>query len=249
MFAAVAALSSASPAADAANAPPAEPAPSAAAPDAYAADRDAPEPKGRFPPPIAAPPRPGVGLEGYAGIALLAGAGDTRSRGLVGGLIRLRYDYFQVGGSIETTDSGQSDSLNEEVEESWHAYQGFAGVILPFERWIDVDASVGYAFRKFTNPDPIYGANGLDVGGSAVAFRFGISDRFGEKPLAARLGAALLGTIDLSSLSAVYERHYLDAGGAVATTRGTTHFGGMSFGLVVDGGFELGGGVKFRPND
>lgn len=202
-----------------------------------------------FAPHLATPPGPAAALEGYAGIALLVGPGDTRSRGLVGGLLRLRFGYAQIGGSIETTDSGQSDSLNEEVEESWRTYQGFAGVWLPFEHWIDMDASLGYAVRRFTNPDPIYGANGLDVGGSAITWRFGISDRFGEKRFAARLGAALLGTIDLGSLSAPYERHYISSSGAIGTTRGTTDFGGVSFALVIDGGFEVGGGERFRSDD
>jgi hypothetical protein len=165
----------------------------------------------------------------------------------VGGLLRIRYQYVQIGGSIETTDHGQSDLL--ETEEAWRTYQGFAGVVLPFERWIDVDASIGYAVRRFSNPDPIYGPSGLDVGGPAIAWRFGISDRFGERRFGARLGAALVSTIDLQSISAPYERRYLLVGGGIGATRGTTDLGGVSLALVVSGGLELGGRAVFRPHD
>lgn len=199
------------------------------------------EPARPFAPALAPPPGLGAALEGYAGIAVLFGPGDTRSRGLVGGLLRLRYRYFQLGGSVEVSDSGQADALNEQLEESWRALGVFGGAWLPFERWIVLDAAVGYADRRFTNPDRIYGPNGLDLGGPALTWRFGISDRFGKRPFGARLGAALLGTVDLRSLSAPYERTFLTGGGAIGVTRGTTDVGGVSIALVVGGGFELGG--------
>ena len=201
-------------------------------------------PRPSFVPTLARPPGFGAALEGYAGIALLTGPGDARSRSLIGGLLRFRYRYFQLTGAAEVTDTGQADALNEQLEESWRSLGVFAGAWLPFDRWIDVDAAVGYVDRRFSNPDPIYGPQGMYVGGPALGLRFGISDRFSEKKLGARLGAAVLGTIDLQSLSAPFERRFLLFGGGESVTRGTTDIGGVSIALVVQGGFELGGGVR-----
>jgi len=202
-----------------------------------------------FAPALASAPGPGIGLEGYAGIGLVMGAGGSKGRGLVGGLLRLRYQYFQLGGSVEVSDSGQSDSLLEEEEESWRAFQAFVGVWLPFDRWINIDASIGYADRRYLNADRIYGPDGMNVGGAALAFRFGISDRLGHKLVGTRIGAALLGTVDLNSLSAPYERTYLDEAGEVRSIEGTTNGGGVSLMLAIAAGFELGGRAPFNPND
>jgi hypothetical protein len=57
-----------------------------------------------------------------------------------------------------------------------------------------------------------------------------------------------LGTVDLRSLSAPFERHFL-VGGIESVTRGSTDVGGFSVALVVQGGFELGGGARSRLVD
>jgi hypothetical protein len=200
-------------------------------------------PRPSFMPALARPPGFGAALEGYAGISLLTGPGNTRSRSLIGGLLRFRYLYGQLTGIVEVSDSGQANALDEQREESWRSLGVLAGAWLPFERWIDVDAAVGYVDRRFSNPSPIYGPGGMNIGGPALAWRLGLSDRFREKKLGARLGAALLGTIDLQSLSAPFERRFLIPGGE-GVTRGTTGVGGFSIALVVQGGLELGGGAR-----
>jgi hypothetical protein len=197
-----------------------------------------------FLPALAKPPGLGAALEGYAGIALLTGPGATRSRSVLGGLLRFRYRYVQLAGVAEVSDSGQADALNEQHEESWRSLGVLAGAWLPFDRWIDMDAAVGYVDRRFYNPDRIYGPEGMNSGGPAVAWRFGISDRFKEKKLGARLGAALLGTIDLQPPSVPFERHFMIFGGGEGVSRGTTDVGGVSIALVVQGGLELGGGAR-----
>src|SRR4030095_3317521 len=63
------------------------------------------DPESNAAPALAAPTGFGAGLEGYGGLALLVGPGPTRSRAVVGGLLRLRYHYVQVGGSIEVSDA------------------------------------------------------------------------------------------------------------------------------------------------
>jgi hypothetical protein len=210
----------------------------AGGPDQYEVETRPPT----FLPILSASPGPAVALAGYAGIALLVGAGDTRARSVVGGIASVRFRYFQAGGSLELSDSGRADALNEALEESWRTYQAFVGAWLPYERWIDVDAAVGFASRNYSNPDPIYGSNGFDFSGPALTWWFGISDRSGEGRFGARLGAALLGTVDLRPRSLPFERRYLTADGGIEVTRGTTDVGGVSFALVVTGGFELGGG-------
>jgi len=197
-----------------------------------------------FAPALARPPDLAAALEGYAGVALLTGAGDSRSRSLIGGLLRFRYRYFQLAGAAEVTDTGQADALNERREESWRSLGVFAGAWLPFARWIDVDAAVGYVDRRFSNADRSYGPDGMFVGGPAVGWRFGISDRSTEKRFGLRLGAALLGTVDLQSISAPFERRYRLPDGSENVTQGTTDVGGVSVALVVQGGFELGGGAR-----
>jgi hypothetical protein len=218
-------------------------------PGQFGEDEALPLPQRAFAPALARPPGFGAALEGYAGIALLTGPGDARSRSLVGGLLRFRFRYFQLAGTAEVTDSGQADALNEQLEESWRSLGVFAGAWLPFDRWIDVDAAVGYVDRRFSNPDPIYGPGGMSVGGSAIGWRFGISDRTSEKRLGARLGAALLGTIDLQTPAVPFERHFLLVGGGDGVTRGTTYVGGVSVALAVQGGFELGGGARSNLDD
>lgn len=207
-------------------------------------DESTPEPSRPFLPALARPPGFGAALEGYAGVALLAGPGDTRSRTVLGGLLRFRYRYVQLAGLAEISDSGQADALNEQHEEHWRSLGVLAGAWLPFDRWIDVDAAVGYVDRRFYNPDRIYGPEGMDAGGAAIGWRFGISDRFREKKLGTRLGAALVGTIDLQSPSAPFERRFLIFGGGEGVSRGTTDVGGVSIALVIQGGLELGGGAR-----
>jgi hypothetical protein len=207
-------------------------------------DESPSEPSRPFVPALARPPGFGAALEGYGGIALLAGAGATRSRTVLGGLLRFRFRYVQLASVAEISDSGHAVALNEQREESWRSFGVLAGAWLPFERWIDVDAAVGYVDRRFYNPDRIYGLEGMNVGGPAIAWRIGISDRFREKKLGARLGAALLGTIDLQSPSAPFERRFLVFGGGEGISRGTTDVGGVSIALVVQGGLELGGGAR-----
>jgi hypothetical protein len=219
-------------------------APAAEGVDAVDEDESAPEPSRPFVPALAKPPGFGAALEGYAGIALLTGPGDTRSRTVLGGLLRFRYRYVQLAGVAEISDSGQAAALNEQHEESWRSLGVLAGAWLPFDRWIDVDAAVGYVDRRFYNPDRIYGPEGMNAGGSAIALRFGISDRFREKKLGARLGAALLCTIDLRTPPVPFERHFMLFGGGEGVSRGTTDVGGVSIALVVQGGLELGGGAR-----
>jgi hypothetical protein len=188
-----------------------------------------------------APSNFGFGLEGYAGVAAAFNSGPDRAHALVGGLARFRFHYFQLGGTFEITDSGEDKALGEDPLEHWRAVGGFAGVLLPFEHWITLDASVGLGMRTYANSLAIYGDNGLSSSLTSLTFRLAVSDRMTHRLIGPRLGAALMVSTDLSSVDVPWTRRYVAADGTVSQTSGTTPIGGTSIALVVTAGFELGG--------
>jgi hypothetical protein len=188
-----------------------------------------------------APSKLGFGIDGFAGIATAFNSGPQRAHALVGGLARFRFHYFQLGGTFEITDSGEDASLGEGPIEHWRHAGGFAGVLLPYEHWITLDASVGLGARTYGNPTSIYGTNGLSTSLTALTFRLGVSDRMTHKPIAPRLGAALVVSTDLSRADVPWRRRYVAADGTVSETTGTTPIGGVSIALAVTIGLELGG--------
>ena len=188
-------------------------------------------------------PRWAAGLEAYAGIGVQATSGDDRAHAIVGGLARVRYGFIQVGATFETTDSGEAAQLSEQVQEHWRAVGGFAGVWLPYRHWADIEATLGLSNRSYVNPSRIYGPDGFDVSTSTVTFRFGVSDRMTERLFGPRVGAALVGGIDLERHSPPWRREFLLPDGSVGATTGSTAVGGVSIGLVVVLGLEAGGGV------
>lgn len=187
-----------------------------------------------------APAKFGVGLEGYAGIATQFTSGDERAHGLVGGLLRARFHYVQIGATYEITDSGQATGISENSIEHWQAIGGSAGVFLPFHHWVDMDASVGVSARKYVNKDHIYGDGGLNETVPSLTLRFGVSDRLTHKLVGPRIGAALAFAFDLSRTDVEWRREYGLVGGGTGVTTGTTAIGGISIGLLVNLGFEVG---------
>jgi hypothetical protein len=211
-------------------------------PELEYADEDAePEPGARVGPVLEAPSKFGVDVEGYAGIAAQITEGDNRAHGILGGLLRARFHYVQLGGTFEITDSGQATGLLEESLEHWRAIGGFAGAFLPFNHWVDFDAAVGVSARTYKNSNKIYGDAGMNETVPSLTFRFGVSDRMTKKLVGPRIGAALALGIDLSHSDVEWRRVYGIAGGGTAETIGTTAIGGVSIGLLVGGGFEIGG--------
>ena len=174
-----------------------------------------------------------LGLEGYAGLAVLTGGDATRGHGLVGGLSRLRYGYFEVGAGLEVSDL---------APERWRKVGGFVGTFLPILHWVDIDASVGLAQRIYLNPDKRYGPGGLDVKGSALTFRLGFSDRPISEEFGLRLGAALLVDVDLTHHEVPWT-YDLGTQGVVSST---SHFGGVSVGLAACLGFDVAFGKSTR---
>jgi hypothetical protein len=131
----------------------------------------------------------------------------------------------------------------EPVQEHFRTVGGFAGAWLPFSRWVDVDAALGLAWRLYENPSTIYGSRGLREDTSLLTFRLGVSSRSSARLVAARVGAALVVTADVDPRDVAWQRTYLLLDGSEGETRGTTPIGGLTVGLTVGAGFEIGGGV------
>src|SRR4051812_13725787 len=80
-----------------------------------------------------------------------------QARAVGGGLLRLSYWYLQAGATLETSNTGKATALLAPTQEKWLAAGGFAGVLIPFHRWVDVESTIGVVSRTYTNPSPIYG--------------------------------------------------------------------------------------------
>lgn len=186
------------------------------------------------------PSKLGFGLEGYAGIATAFNGGEDRAHAVVGGLARFRFHYFELGGTAEITDSGENKDFSEQPIEHWRAFGGFAGVVLPYERWATFDATVGLGARTYVNESSIYGDHGLSKSLTALTFRFGVSDRMTHKLIAPRLGAALAISTDLSREDVPWRRRYVASDGTVSETKGATPVGAVSILFIVTAGLELG---------
>src|SRR5262249_43212680 len=131
-------------------------------------------------------------------------------------------------------------------QERWKAFGGFVGVLLPYHHFVDFEGSIGAAARVYSNPDTIYGPNGLSKTLPALTLPLGVSDRMSPKPVALRLGGALAFGFELSHQDAPWRKEYTDASGQVSATNGTTPIGGVSIALVVSIGLEAGGRPRYR---
>jgi len=167
-----------------------------------------------------------IGLEGHAGLTTLSTMERTKGHANFGGLTRFRWRYFELGAGVEASDYS---------DERWRSLGGFLGAYLPFTNWIDIDASLGLAMRNYVSSDTRYGSNGASVQTPALTLRLGISDRPLEHLISPRLGAALLLGIDLKQRDVTW---IYEVPGTSPIT-GTTSFGGLTAGLVVNLGFDL----------
>ena len=121
------------------------------------------------------------------------------------------------------------------------AVGGFAGTLLPFAGWVDLDATVGLLARRYANPDPRFGPGGYELRSLTLAWRLGISDRAGEDLVGARIGGGLTGGVDFERHVAPWTYETTSSSGQIVSRSGTTAVGGISLGLVVSVGVEIGG--------
>jgi len=173
-----------------------------------------------------------IGLEPYAGIAVLVNSDETRGHGITGGVSRVRIGYVEFGASLE---------LSDVAIERWRQLGVFVGAFLPMVNWIDFDTSIGIAQRAYLSSDTRYGPGGFDVRGAALTYRLGFSDRILDDTFGLRLGGALLVSGDLShhEVPWLYEV-------TRTTVSGSTPLGGVSIALAVCLGFDVAFGGK-RP--
>ncbi len=219
-----------------------------AAPNARAqvspADPDADEPSTeapRFAPLLQATSSVAFDLEGFAGLANQWSSAPSNAHAFVGGLARVRASYAQIGASMETTDGGNATALGEPEKGRWRSVSGFAGVWLPYSHWLDLEASMGVGARTYLDDSTTYGPNGLAYSVPSLSLRVGVSDRFTERLVAFRAGAEIVAAFDLKHGDAPWSETFLGSDGTPQVVTGTTPFGGVSIGVLMSVGFELGG--------
>jgi len=170
----------------------------------------------------------GLGLSAHTGLSVLNQSGGMRAHAVVGGALRVRYSYVQLGVLVEGTDDAAG--------ERWRALGGTAGIFLPYRKWLDMTAEVGVSQRAHRDSDPRYGADGYRVDTPALTLRVGASDRTSGSLFGARLGGELFCAIDLSRKTRSWE---YGGSESVPPTRGTTRVGGVSLGIGVTVAFDL----------
>jgi len=170
-----------------------------------------------------------VGVDGSAGVALLATTERSEAHGIVEGRVRARLGFVQLGALIEQSD---------DTEQEWRSLGGFAGAFLPYRNWVDWEVSVGAVVRRFRNTDPRFGAGGYDVSNVAILLRAGFSDRSSEGLFGIRLGAHLTLTSDLAPRDVAW-RYNLGSASLPSYVYGRARVGGHSVSLAVGGGFDL----------
>lgn len=168
-----------------------------------------------------------LGLESYAGLAVVTSADGARGHGIAGGLSRFQTGYLEFGAGLEVSDLAIT---------SWRQVGAFVGAYLPVAGWVDFDTTIGLAQRNYLSPDTRYGPGGIDVRGPALTYRIGFSDRPIDDTFGLRLGAAMLFSVDLKHHDAEWT-YDLGPQGGVAS--GVTRLGGVSVGLVACLGFDV----------
>lgn len=177
-----------------------------------------------------------VGLDLYGGLGALLGTDTRGSYAFGGALIRARYKYYQLGGFYEFTDDPRTSAG------AFNAFGGFLGAWLPFHNWVDLEAALGVGSRTYRDPDPRFGPDGYELGGPTLNFRVGAYDRAGSGLFGGRIGAQIVAGYDLSQRDRPWRLTSTDEDGEVVITRGVSHVGGLTVGLVLTVGLDLGDG-------
>lgn len=171
-----------------------------------------------------------IGLDAYAGLAVLSTSDGEAAHGFVGGLSRFQLSYFQIGATLESSDGD---------DDRWRSIGGFVGAFIPFKHWVDFEFAAGLAARTYRNDSRRYGADGYEATSPSLTLRAGVSDRAADDLFGFRLGGHLAASIDL-------ERHTRPWAYVVETEEisrrvtGESRVGGISIGLAVTAGFDIG---------
>lgn len=172
-----------------------------------------------------------MGLEGYAGFAVLSTEAGGHAQALAGGLSRFQVGYFQAGGFLEATDGG---------EHHWRSVGGFVGAFLPYRHWVDFEFAGGVSARTYRNSNVRYGPDGYEATTQALLLRAGFSDRSDEGLFGFRLGAQISATFDLERHNRTWQYELASTGSDPNIVSGATKVGGFSVGIAVTAGFDIG---------
>jgi hypothetical protein len=196
---------------------------------------------GRFlPPPPTLPeigfetqPRWAVGIDGRAGVGMLAHSDARGAFAFAGALLRGHYSYFEAGGFYDHADgSAQGGTFS-------HA-GGFVGAWLPYRNWVDFDAALGIGVRHYADTDARYGTGGYTVNCPALSLLLGVSDRARLDDFGLRVGGQLVLTQDFGQKDKQWTFQQTNDSGEVVSTNGMTHVGGFSGSIVFTLGFDYG---------
>jgi hypothetical protein len=177
-----------------------------------------------------------VGIDAFGGLAALLGSDTRGSFALAGALVRGRYKYYEVGGFYVTTDDPMSSAG------SYTEFGGIAGAWLPYKNWIDFELAARVSARTYEDPSSRYGSTGYELSGATLGFQFGVSDRVHGEKLGGRVGAQIVGAIDLNQRDVIWRQIREDSAGMEVMTSGTTHVGGFTLGIQMSLGLDVGEG-------
>jgi hypothetical protein len=176
---------------------------------------------------VAQPPTLSVGLDGYAGMGVLANGSRADASALGGGMLRLRSSYAQIGGFMEAANL-PTDTLQ--------GFGGFMGGWLPFANWLTFDLMLGAGRHTYDNPDRRYGPDGYQVRSWFGTLRLGVSDRT-HGILGLHTGAMLFASLDFTPTNIAWR--YGLANDPTKQVTGLRRVGGFALGVAVSAGFDV----------
>ncbi len=177
----------------------------------------------------------GVELAARGGLGVLAGSDARGAFAFGGGLLRGHYRYYELGLFYDHADSQQTGGT--------FSHAGVvAGAWLPYHNWVDFELAAALGVRRYTDPDPRYGASGYAISAPTLSLLLGVSDRARSGSLGGRVGGQIVLTEDLKQKDEPWMLQEMTDSGDVVTTSGITHVGGFSASLVLVIGLDYGDG-------
>jgi len=176
---------------------------------------------------MAQAPTLSLGLDGYAGMGVLASGSRADAHALGGGILRVHSSYAQIGGFMEAANL-PIDTLQ--------GYGGFMGGWLPFANWLTFDLMLGAGRHSYQNTDRRYGPDGYRVQSWFGTVRLGVSDRT-RGILGLHTGAMLFASLDFTPTNVAW-RHG-PANDPTKQVTGLRRVGGFALGVAVTAGFDV----------
>jgi hypothetical protein len=183
-------------------------------------------------PELAKPLAWSASLDAEAGLGLVLTSDTEESHSLVGGLTRLRLNYWEIGALAEYASFGAAAGDSRAVHVA-----GLLGAFLPFHNWADIEGALGVGYRSYVNTSTIYGPAGYEQDTPTLDVRIGVSDRMGDV-MGGRLGAQLFASFDLSPSDVPWQ--ILSRDRRTVDRSGSRRVGGVALGMLMTIGFDVG---------